>query len=361
ICVVCFLIIAPALVLYSMGNRFDFSKMKITATGGIYVRTFPSADRITIDSKIIEKPKMFSNSIFVQSLLPDNHTVLIEKNGFYEYTKTLPVKEKEVTKIENVVLFKKTTQFEVIPNDIQSPFNFNDKYIIKNNNLYYANSPENSELTDIQKATILLKKITAYSIQNNNILWLATDGLLYKSNIGDLSLPATVLTTTALKITKTGLYKILTYNQEIFIVANDKLLYLDPKTNNFEEFYSSAKDAKFSPDGKNIIYNDDNNIYLSAIPNLLNERNTLYNSSEKISNCQWINNYYIIFTAGNKIIISEIDYRNNINIVTLPETIILSPTKNIEVKNPKIYFNQQSGKLYILTGENLLLSEKILP
>ena len=52
-CVACFLVVAPILVFYSMGYRFDFAKMKITATGGIYVRTYPVADRILIDSKIL--------------------------------------------------------------------------------------------------------------------------------------------------------------------------------------------------------------------------------------------------------------------------------------------------------------------
>lgn len=107
VCMTGFFVIAPVLVLYSMGYRLDFEKMKITSTGGIYVKTFPTAEQIIIDSKIIEKPGIFSNSIFVQSLLPNNHTILVEKNGYYNYFKTLPVQEKQVTKLENVLLIKK--------------------------------------------------------------------------------------------------------------------------------------------------------------------------------------------------------------------------------------------------------------
>ena len=58
-CVVCFFIVAPILVAYSEGYRFDFEKMKIVATGGIYVRTFPSADKITIDSETFQKNPAF--------------------------------------------------------------------------------------------------------------------------------------------------------------------------------------------------------------------------------------------------------------------------------------------------------------
>ena len=110
-CVVCFFVVAPILVAYSEGYRFDFEKMKIVATGGIYVRTFPSADKITIDGNISEKPGIFLNWIFVQSLLPKNHTVSIKKNGYYDYFKTLPVEENQVTKLENVLLIKKAIAF----------------------------------------------------------------------------------------------------------------------------------------------------------------------------------------------------------------------------------------------------------
>ena len=55
-CVTLFILIAPILIAYSEGYRFDFEKRKIVVIGGIYVRTFPAADKITIDSNISEKP-----------------------------------------------------------------------------------------------------------------------------------------------------------------------------------------------------------------------------------------------------------------------------------------------------------------
>ena len=105
-CIICFFAIAPVLVAYSMGYRFDFGKMKVVATGGIYIKTLPSAEQIIIDSNISIRPRMFSNDFFVQSLLPKNHTVFIEKTGYHDYSKTLPVKESQVTKLENVLLIK---------------------------------------------------------------------------------------------------------------------------------------------------------------------------------------------------------------------------------------------------------------
>jgi len=360
-CVACFFIIAPVLVLYSMGDRFDFQKMKITTTGGIYVRTFPAAGEIIVDSKITEKPGIFSNSIFVQSLLPKDHTVLVKKSGYFDYFKTLPVLENQVTKLENVLLIKKNIQFEVITDQTQSPFNKQEKFIIKNSNLYYSDAPENSGLSAVQKSTPVLKKVVSFSLQNNNIIWLGADGFIYKSDLANLTAGPVKLILIPVKIIKTGSYKIINDNSNIFIDNNNSLLFLNVKTNSLDNFYTTAKDAKISPDGANIIYYNDNNIYVSPILASPAQKNIIYKSPEKITDCLWLNNSYIIFNAGNKIIISETDYRGNINSVILPQTIIISAGKKIDIKSPEIFFNQQDGKLYILTNKILMSSEKITP
>lgn len=303
-----------------MGYRVDFEKMKIVATGGIYVRTFPAADQITIDSKINKTPGLFANSIFTQSLLPKNHTVSIKKDGYYDYNKTLPVQEKEVTKLENVLLFKKNILFEAVIDETQSPFNQQDKFFIKNNSLYYSNISANIGITTIQKSTPVLKNLIAFTISNNNIIWLGTDGLLYKSELASLSVNPVKLTLTPLEIDKKGFYKI-------------------------------------SPDGKNIVYFTNQEIYIFLLSDPItlqqnsgqDKRVLLYKSKENITDCLWLNNDYVIFNTGDKIIISEIDYRGNINTVTLPQTA------------DKIFFNRQDNKLYILTENTLLSSEKLTP
>ena len=111
---VLFLVVTPYLTLYSLGYRIDFENKTIRATGGIYVRALPQGADIIIDSSIENKTGIFSNSVFVQNLLPKNHSVLIKKDGYYDYQKTIKVKEKEVIKLENVILFKKDILFSVL-------------------------------------------------------------------------------------------------------------------------------------------------------------------------------------------------------------------------------------------------------
>ena len=115
--VVLFLIATPSIVLYSLGYRIDFEGRKIISTGGIYVRVLPSGADIIINS-VKSKTGFFSNSVFVQNLSPKTHEVLIKKEGYYDYKKELLVKENEVTKLENVILFKKNIVFELLGEDI---------------------------------------------------------------------------------------------------------------------------------------------------------------------------------------------------------------------------------------------------
>lgn len=337
LCIICFFTVAPYIVLYSLGYRVDFENLKITATGGIYVRTFPAAEEIIIDSKISKKPGIFNNAVFVQSLLPKEHTIAVKKEGYYDYYKTLEVEEKEVAKLENILLFKKNILFEVVADKTQSPFLPQDKFVIKNSNLYSVD----------EKSIPVIKGVASFAIQNNNILWLGTDGLLYQSDsTGKNPIKLTLI---AIKIIKNGSYKITADGQSVFVNSNANLLILNRKTNSLDGFYNAAKDAKISPDGKNIVYFTDKEIYISAIPNLTDENTLLYESDDKISDCLWLNNDYIFIVSGDKVIISEIDYRGNINSITLSQTA------------DKIFFSRTDSKLYVLTQDTLLVSEKLTP
>lgn len=137
-CLLAFFIAAPYIIMYSLGYRIDFEHRQIVATGGIYVRTFPTADQIIVDSKIKQKPGMFNGSIFAQSLIPKDHSVLVTKDGYFDYYKVLPVKKNKVTKLESVLLIKKELAFSALAENINlfsmapngrdiAAFSWNDK------------------------------------------------------------------------------------------------------------------------------------------------------------------------------------------------------------------------------------------
>jgi len=302
ICVVLFFVVSPYIVVYSLGYRIDFEGKKITATGGINVRALPQGAEVIVDSKSGGKTSFLSPTVFVQNLLPKKHSILIRKDGYFSYQKTLEVKEKEVTRLDQVILFKEKISFEKLADKTQSPFAKQEQFFIKNNNLYQNNN---------DKSVLITKNIIAFDVYQNNIYWVGKDNLLYKSDFSGTN-----------------------------------------KTQVFESFYSPVKNIKISPDGQKILFYNDNEILYSYLNSKNSEKIFLNRFSEKIGDCFWLNDDYLIFNLGEKIVISEIDNRDNLNMVNLSQTLLPAD---------KIYLDQQEKKLYISTKDDLLLSEKLIP
>lgn len=437
VCVALFFIITPFIVLYSMGYRFDLSLMRITATGGIYVRTMPEAESIIIDSKINKKPAFFSKDVFVQNLLPKQHSVLVKKEGYYDYQKNIGVKENQVIKLEDILLIKNNLAFDVLPKTVdyfsiapdsknilientdKNGLNF-DYYPMANpsdkktftivlanakvtdikwaddstkalaeiqnstsayyyifdpakqtqllNPLSYLNkdsrqisfNPQNSSDIFYIKNNLLyrsgissavLKNAISYLIENNNITWLSSDGFIYKSDISGKLIDQ--LTIEKAEVAYDKNCEIISISGKIFLKDNGDFFILNPSSKTLEKIDSPAGDFKLlpSPDAKNFLYTTQKEIYIYAAGNAepANKKVLLASRPEGINYYSWLNNNYIIFSAGDKIIISEIDYRGNINTVSIP------PKLNLK----QLFFNRQDGKLYILTENTLLSSEKI--
>lgn len=362
ICVALFLVVAPYIVLYSLGYRVDFVNRKITVTGGIYVVARPAPANIAINSITRNTTGFFSEAVFVQNLLPGQHSVSIKKDGYFDYQKTLLVREKEVTKLEEVTLFKKepafaqlltTEEFELLT---KKPV---DQFIIKTGSLYYANTPENAELTALQKSTPIIKNIVAFEVSGNSILWLGTDGLLYRFDI--TARTSEPLSQTPYTIAKKKTYILKTVAGNTFLLENTTALLFNKTTTAFEPFYTGVKDLVGSPDNQKIAYYSDNELWYWVLNAKEEpEKFLLQKTKDNITNVYWINNNYLLFLAGNTITITEIDTRGNVNAITLPQTISLA-TGDITIKNPQIFFNGQDKKLYILSGEAVYVSEKLIP
>jgi len=452
-----FLIVAPYLAMYSMGYRLDFETWEITSTGGIYVSAMPQASEIIFNSTDVKKPGIFSNSVFVQDLIPKEHTVLIKKDGYFDYQKTLQVFENEVTKLEKVILFKNTTSYDLLSEKAESFTISPDKKSVliegtstQSLDFYYfgISSPENkttyslplkftsvlaviwpqdsgraliktqsltgtvayylldftartqsttplsylAKATDILfnpqdsshifylensglysakdgKTTVIAKNIISYKFFNSNsIVWLSTAGQLYQSDIAGKNLALLANWPVNKEYMGPDNAKIEIVAGRIIVLKQGYAYEYVPESKSFKELSLSAgiEDPKFlqSPNGENMLYYNAEKIYLYAFKKSAynkTDQNDIRlfeaNNGETISDCYWLNDDYIIFESGNRIIISEIDFRGNVNQVELQN----SWSPNLDSKNPKIIFNSQDSKIYVLTGKSLYSSEKLVP
>ena len=373
VCAIVFFIAAPYIVFYSLGYRVNFTTWKIHGTGGIYVYAAPEPESILIDNRAAKNTGLFSTAVFAQNLLPGPHSVLITKEGYHDYQKTLEVKEKEVTKLETVTLFKKDIAFQIVPaalatatqpaltakeqfaNLAKPP---TELFIIKNNTLYYADVPENAPLTALQKTTPAIKNIVTHKTVQSAILWLGIDGMLYRSDARGQN--TQTVSTTALSINKKKTYKLESLASHIFLQEDRAAFLLNAQTGEFENFYPMVDGMELSPDGQKIAYYNTQELwYWLPKAGVVVQNILLQKTQGAIKNVYWLNNDYLIFSESDTIVISEIDVRGNINTIRLPQTIVLAEA--ITIKNPALFFEQQDKKLYLLTQNTLMVSERLVP
>jgi len=119
ICFCLFLSITPIAVFYSQGYRIDWETKKISLTGGLFLKIWPKQANIYLDSKFKKKTDFFFGSALIENLLPKKHKVLVKKEGFYPWEKTLEIKEKTVTTAENIILIPQKPNFTISTQDAE--------------------------------------------------------------------------------------------------------------------------------------------------------------------------------------------------------------------------------------------------
>jgi len=380
ICLLAFVLIAPAAVLYSQGYRIDFNPpaggIKISRTGGLFLKVVPKQAEVFLDGKLSKKTDFFFGSVFIENLLPQKYKVEVKKEGYHSWEKTLEVKEKEVTEAKNVVLFPRDVSFNLLFGNLEQFWLFPDgkKIIlmeqeetdwtleiydldkkIKNhliNNDDFAkqvrlaglnfsedsktiyleiNSGKETEyfsLTELDKTEPLLSEtepllptaenIVAYRENGSDIYYLDEAGHLFK-NGERLSAAAPAFA----PIQETE------YNLEIF---RNFIFLRDEKENNlykfnndlavFEIFFENAEALKVSPDNEKLAYFSNYEIWLFLPKNGnkgMTEKIFLTRLSEKINDVFWLNSDYLILTTEDKIKICETDNRDRLNIIDLFE------------------------------------------
>jgi len=147
----------------------------------------------------------------------------------------------------------------------------------------------------------------------------------------------------------------------VFLQEDAKLFLLDPELEKFQVFSENVKGLKNSPDNQKILYFNETQILVSSNQENHQDAAVINATNEPIKDCYWLNNEYIVISAGDSIMISEIDNRGGTNIVTMPNTLALLQGEPLTVKNPLILLRQQDKKLYIFSQKTVAVSERLLP
>jgi hypothetical protein len=96
-----FLVIAPAVVLYTAGFRLNFETGRVLQTGLLSIESGPRGADIWIDGKNTGS----KTPALVENILPGDHHIRLTKDGYHAWEKTLLFASRETTFATNVVLF----------------------------------------------------------------------------------------------------------------------------------------------------------------------------------------------------------------------------------------------------------------
>jgi len=409
-----FFILAPILIFRSQGYRFDVQNRQIIQTGGFYFEVLPKQVSIYLNNNFSRKTDFFFNSTLVENLLPKKYNVKITKDNYISWEKNLEIREKEVTEAKDITLFPQEFDFTIISEEIKnfwvSPseekivwkeinnstwdlklydlkkelkshlisedeISRNDVDITnlefsQNGEIIYLETITSEQLKNyslnINKGLSSLKEtnkpqiqesIIAYQSFNNENYYLDNEGYLYRTK-EDLSEQLISnkekINNSPLPIQKETPYQLYVFPDLIFL-KEDSLVYLfNVETKSFDKFSENIKDFKISPDLKTIAYFFDTEIWILPI-----EKTKLYEAkksiflvrfSNSIQDVFWVNSNYIAFSIGDNIKISEIDNRDQLNIIDLGE-----------FRSPKIFWSPISKKIYNLTEETLWQSKELIP
>lgn len=130
-CIFLFLIVAPLVVLYSQGYRFDFSPPAggkiFVQTGAFYFKVLPNSAEIYLDGKLKKKTDFFFGTVFIKNLLPKKYTIEIKKDSYLSWSKTIELKENEVQEFKDIALIPANPDFSILTKKVDDFFFSPDK------------------------------------------------------------------------------------------------------------------------------------------------------------------------------------------------------------------------------------------
>ena len=96
-----FLIMAPAVVFYTSGYRWNPKKNAIERNGTLIVDTTPTGATIKLNGKQIPE----TTSVTLQNLAPGNYSIELDLKGYHPWTKTLSIEPERVTFASDIILW----------------------------------------------------------------------------------------------------------------------------------------------------------------------------------------------------------------------------------------------------------------
>lgn len=101
---ICFVILAPLIIFYTAGYRYNFKQKRISKTGAVLVSSDPASASIFLNER--QRQEITPARLF--NLTPGEYNLRVVKASYYPWEKKISVKSGEVTFASNLTLFKQS-------------------------------------------------------------------------------------------------------------------------------------------------------------------------------------------------------------------------------------------------------------
>lgn len=119
VCVGMFALAVPITLLYTAGYRIG-PDLHLYKTGGLYISSPLSGSKIFINNKEEKETNILQNGLFAQSLRPGKYSIIVAKDGYWPWAKTLQVKAELVTE-SKAMLIPKNPEGKIVLKENYTP------------------------------------------------------------------------------------------------------------------------------------------------------------------------------------------------------------------------------------------------
>lgn len=104
--IIIFLVVAPLIVLYTMGYRYNFTKGRVQKTGILKITSVPRGADIYLNGV---KYALSQTPAKIKYLLPGDYEIKLSKSGYHDWGKKLAVYDNGTTFAEKILLWKQSS------------------------------------------------------------------------------------------------------------------------------------------------------------------------------------------------------------------------------------------------------------
>ncbi|GEM_PF-1018929 len=169
-----FLVLAPLLILYGLGYKYNWQKNRLEKTGVFFIKSFPKGADVYLDG--VKQKKNTPSQI--TRLLPKMYEVKIAKDGFAPWVKNLAIQSQTATFIEDVSLIyeqpkitslMKADFLELLPDSARENFALIEQY--GNQRILWLYSLNNDKFTQLYLSENQRLELVSWSLSGQKILF----------------------------------------------------------------------------------------------------------------------------------------------------------------------------------------------